>query len=94
MKLLWKNFTGCKQREIWSGVFRTSLHMALAEPQRSEDPTPEKYIRILTVSTRLSGTAGVYSSEKSTFNNSTCIRNSTKTPITVKHQIKLILLNN
>ena len=26
--------------------FRTSLHMTLPEPQRGEDPTPEKYISI------------------------------------------------
>ena len=27
--------------------FRTSLHMTLPEPQRGEDPTPEKYICII-----------------------------------------------
>jgi len=29
---------------IWSGIFRTLLHMTLSEPhERDEDPTPEKY---------------------------------------------------
>ena len=50
MKLLWKNFTGCERREIRSGVFRTSLHKTLPEPQRGEDPTPEKYISIMDLS--------------------------------------------
>ena len=35
------------RREIWSGIFRTSLHMTLPEPQRGKYPTPEKYISIM-----------------------------------------------
>ena len=45
-----KNFTGCERCEIWSSAFRTSLHMTLPEPQRGEDPTPEKYICIMDLS--------------------------------------------
>ena len=30
--------------------FRSSLHMTLSEPQRGEDPTPEKYISIVDLS--------------------------------------------
>ena len=47
MKLLGKNFTGYERRQIWSGVFRISLHMTLAEPKRGEDHTTEKYISIM-----------------------------------------------
>ena len=50
MKLLCENFTGCERREIRSGVFRTSHHMTLPEPQRSKDPTPDKYISIMDLS--------------------------------------------